>query len=469
MKTLADPQVAVRHEDLNPLSKLSALRDIKLKAPKAVKFIAIAVGCITAGVVASTAAQAETVHKTLSYGDRGSGVATLQSKLGGIAVDGIFGSQTLSKLKSYQAAHGLAVDGVATSKTLASIGSLNLAQASNQTPLQQGKLKLINDIPRPMIIYLKKPGDVRHSRYAYLRGCTERTLNAQYSSSWNVSNDFESWQGLNVHRGGVYEVRASSMEKRNDGVKCLGFSQLKEEVRTEWGANTPPRVRLIATRYDTPLKVFGFVVTVLADVGAHASKFDVEQIVLKFRQASQNSRRYTSLGYKKFVEIWDSKLALGLDEATRVRQTYIEFLDYIRQERAKGLRNYLQQYGDEKNFAKIDNFISTYFNTAITESTPPRDLREKLLNFFTEVCAYNPIEALSFVNSLVQSYEAAAIITKEIPAMSTPQTVVASNSIIKPGDGYPLAPLDTLSKADCIRRYPIPSMETVVSLAPGQK
>jgi len=469
METLAYTHVAVHYEELNSSSELIAFRNIKIKALKAVKSIVIAVGCITSGVTAGTAAQAETVHKTLSYGDTGSGVAKLQSKLGDIAVDGIFGSQTLSKLKSYQAAHGLAVDGVATSKTLASIGSLNLAQASNQTPLQQGKLKLINDIPRPIIIYLKKQGDVRHSRYAYLRGCTERTLNAQYSSSWNASNDFESWQGLNVHRGGIYEVRASSLEKRNDGVKCLGFSQLKEEMHREWGANTSPRVRLIATRYDRPLKVFGFLMTVLADVGGHASKFDVEQIVLKFRQAAQNSGRYTSSGYKKFVEIWDSKLALGLDDATRVRQTYIEYLDYMRQERAKGLRNYLQQNGDEKNFEKIDNFISTYFNTATTESTPPRALREKLTNFFIEECGYNSIEALSFVNSLVQSYEAAAIITKEIPAMSTPQTVVASNSIIRPGDGYPLAPLNTLSKANCIRRYPIPSMETVVSLAPEQK
>lgn len=65
------------------------------------------------------AVEAVTVHvrvpypgKPLSLGSRGPSVAEVQRALGGIAVDGVFGRQTLRAVKAFQAAHHLQVDGV---------------------------------------------------------------------------------------------------------------------------------------------------------------------------------------------------------------------------------------------------------------------------------------------------------------------------------------------------------------------
>jgi hypothetical protein len=60
MEALAYTHVAVHYEELNSSSELRAFRNIKLKVLKVVKSIAIAIGCITTGVVAGTEAQALT-------------------------------------------------------------------------------------------------------------------------------------------------------------------------------------------------------------------------------------------------------------------------------------------------------------------------------------------------------------------------------------------------------------------------
>lgn len=220
METLAYTHAAVDYEELNSFSELSAFRNIKIKALKAVRSIAIALGFMTAGVAASTSAQAETVNTTLSYGDTGSGVATLQSKLGGIAVDGIFGSQTLSKLKSYQAAHGLAVNGKATKETLASLELHNLTQA----PLQYGKLKLVNDNPHEVIIFIYKPGEEKYSRYAYLPGCSQRILQSTYSNRWQVSLDLEKKVLIRNLKGDSFEFKASTLNE-DKYASCPGQPQ----------------------------------------------------------------------------------------------------------------------------------------------------------------------------------------------------------------------------------------------------
>ena len=51
------------------------------------------------------------VTRTLKYGARGEDVKTLQTVLGGLVVDGVFGTNTRTRLKSAQRALGLAADG----------------------------------------------------------------------------------------------------------------------------------------------------------------------------------------------------------------------------------------------------------------------------------------------------------------------------------------------------------------------
>jgi peptidoglycan hydrolase-like protein with peptidoglycan-binding domain len=228
MKTLADTQVAVRHEDLNSPSKLRAFGNIKLKALKVVKSIAIAVGCITAGVIAGTEAQAETVHKTFSYGDRGSGIAILQSKLGGIAVDGIFGPETLRKLKSYQAANRLLVNGIATPETLVSLGLHNLSQR----PLQYGKLKLVNDTQYEAIVFLYAPGETKYSRYVYIPPCHERKMRATYSNGWQVSIDRKDKASLGDLTGGNFKFHVSSLPVESESPRCTRTRTPSERTST---------------------------------------------------------------------------------------------------------------------------------------------------------------------------------------------------------------------------------------------
>lgn len=72
---------------------------------------------------------------SLRYGDSGEEVRTMQKKLKQWgyyqgAVDGVFGSKTLTAVKLFQKKNGLAVDGIAGPKTLAALG-MSSASGSN--------------------------------------------------------------------------------------------------------------------------------------------------------------------------------------------------------------------------------------------------------------------------------------------------------------------------------------------------
>lgn len=84
-----------------------------------------------AGAAAATAAKslapAAYSNVKLRYGARGSAVSELQRSLrshgSGIAADGVFGSKTLSAVKSFQRSAGIGVDGVVGPKTWNALGS----------------------------------------------------------------------------------------------------------------------------------------------------------------------------------------------------------------------------------------------------------------------------------------------------------------------------------------------------------
>lgn len=66
----------------------------------------------TAATNSGTRTAAAPTIVNLSYGSTGSLVKTAQQRLGGLQVDGVFGSLTLAKVKSFQRGKGLVADGI---------------------------------------------------------------------------------------------------------------------------------------------------------------------------------------------------------------------------------------------------------------------------------------------------------------------------------------------------------------------
>ncbi|NNG40716.1 hypothetical protein HJ588_15735 [Flexivirga sp. ID2601S] len=75
---------------------------------------------------------APTTVVTVRYGSTGSYVKTVQQRLGGLAVDGIFGTRTLAKVKTFQSAHRLVADGIVGPLTWTALGGF---PGSTPTPM----------------------------------------------------------------------------------------------------------------------------------------------------------------------------------------------------------------------------------------------------------------------------------------------------------------------------------------------
>jgi hypothetical protein len=191
METLAYIHSVLAYEDQNLSSDLR-LKNTTLKVASSVAMCFIATG-----IVASTQTQVHAAQTTLYYGSTGSEVANLQKALGKIAVDGVFGSETLNRLKSYQAKKGIYVDGIAGLETLSSLGLSGLSKNLKAQDVgikkdwservEYGKLHLINDTPYMALVLLYEPGNKHPSRYAYIPPCYERKLLNTYSNSWEIS------------------------------------------------------------------------------------------------------------------------------------------------------------------------------------------------------------------------------------------------------------------------------------------
>lgn len=89
-----------------------------MKKTKRKSFIIIAVICLLVLAIVSEAL----AFRTLYYGSSGSDVKTLQNKLKSLGyqigkTDGVFGSKTLTAVKSFQRANKLTIDGIVGSNT----------------------------------------------------------------------------------------------------------------------------------------------------------------------------------------------------------------------------------------------------------------------------------------------------------------------------------------------------------------
>ncbi|MBB2893723.1 peptidoglycan-binding protein [Flexivirga oryzae] len=72
--------------------------------------------------------------QVLRYGSTGANVKIAQQRLGGLAVDGIFGADTRTRVKSFQGTKGLAVDGVIGPATWAALGGFPCGSGGGTDP-----------------------------------------------------------------------------------------------------------------------------------------------------------------------------------------------------------------------------------------------------------------------------------------------------------------------------------------------
>jgi peptidoglycan hydrolase-like protein with peptidoglycan-binding domain len=102
--------------------------------------VGIATGVASAGTATPTPEPATTTEHVivLSSGSEGRQVQLLQQALGSIKVDGIFGPETETAVRSFQSSHGLTVDGIVgplTSATLRSAGAGSALAADVQSTI----------------------------------------------------------------------------------------------------------------------------------------------------------------------------------------------------------------------------------------------------------------------------------------------------------------------------------------------
>jgi cell wall-associated NlpC family hydrolase len=96
---------------------------IAATAAVAIPAMAVAPGALAAPAASVSVKSAAVVSMpVVRYGSSGSAVRTLQSKLGGLTVDGHFGPATLAKVKAFQRSHRLSVDGIVGPLTWRALG-----------------------------------------------------------------------------------------------------------------------------------------------------------------------------------------------------------------------------------------------------------------------------------------------------------------------------------------------------------
>lgn len=104
---------------------------------KKIIFIILLLGLIVACDVVLMSWNSE-VEALSKYGSRGTEVRTIQEKLKrwgyySGSVDGIYGSQTVSAVKSFQKKNGLTVDGIAGTQTLKAMGITSSSSSSSSS------------------------------------------------------------------------------------------------------------------------------------------------------------------------------------------------------------------------------------------------------------------------------------------------------------------------------------------------
>lgn len=99
------------------------------------------VAAVSSAPAAGRLAASVRIGPTVRYGSRGYAVKVVQRKLGGLAVDGIFGARTRSTVKAFQRRHHLAADGIVGRHTWAALGGY---PGSSPAPAPQSHSSIVN-------------------------------------------------------------------------------------------------------------------------------------------------------------------------------------------------------------------------------------------------------------------------------------------------------------------------------------
>ena len=114
---------------------------------KKIIFIILLLGLIVTFDVGLMSWNSE-VEALSKYGSRGTEVRTIQEKLKrwgyySGSVDGIYGSQTVSAVKSFQKKNGLTVDGIAGTQTLKAMGITSSSSSSSSSSNNSSNVNLL--------------------------------------------------------------------------------------------------------------------------------------------------------------------------------------------------------------------------------------------------------------------------------------------------------------------------------------
>ena len=108
----------------------------------------ILIGSIILLILYEVFVQGNTVLALSKYGSRGNEVTQIQTKLKRWgyykgSVDGIYGSKTVSAVKSFQRKNGLTADGIAGKNTLAAMGINSSSNNSGSSSSNSSNLNLL--------------------------------------------------------------------------------------------------------------------------------------------------------------------------------------------------------------------------------------------------------------------------------------------------------------------------------------
>ncbi|MBD2212159.1 hypothetical protein H6G27_20130 [Nostoc linckia FACHB-104] len=215
METLAYTHAAVDYEEFNSSSELSVFRNIKIKALKAVKSIAIAAGGITASVVVGTVSLASTNPIRESAVTNGARVVPLHT---GFVSDDTKGSVSYLPITSLDKAvlprqgHMSNIKRKETTKAQAE--KTENMQDSSSGKRGYGKLTLVNDTPIGRVIYLMAPWEDQPTRYAYMAACTKRAMKNDYTNGWRYTMDKKTFEKISEVKDGILIARASMLSTK---------------------------------------------------------------------------------------------------------------------------------------------------------------------------------------------------------------------------------------------------------------
>lgn len=124
-----------------------------------------------------------TVYGLSRYGSTGEEVRQIQTKLKrwgyyNGSVDGIFGSQTLQAVKSFQKANGLGVDGIVGTKTLAALGIQSSSSSSSTSSSNSSNVNLLS-----RLVYAEARGEPYKGQVAVAAVVLNRVASSSFPNT----------------------------------------------------------------------------------------------------------------------------------------------------------------------------------------------------------------------------------------------------------------------------------------------